>query len=1374
MPDTPKDLFHHDPRKRLRAVKAVIETADRSSLSELKECLGGEQNSYVAATIIHAIGLLGSSEDLYSIMHFLADRTPRVRANTVEAMARIGSTDTLTLLLPCLNDLNNRVRANAIVALKDRYPEIIIATVQSMAAEPDVRSKISAVYACREIGSEAAIAVLGDLARDEDNQVSGEAVSSLKKLEETGNIPAGKLLEELIADIELGAATDSFMALDDGSFIKLTPDLDVPSRNQSLVHSLRGEYDIQDDIDLGESPEAAGDTGDRQDGPDRRDRRTKLPGTRHSDDRYVIVNEVGRGGMGVILSVLDSDIRREVAMKVMTGGKGGTREHIERFVEEVQVQGQLEHPPICPVHELGLDNEGRMFFTMKMVKGLSLAEMIAKARHDPAAVKLGRLTEILGIFMKICDGMAFAHSRGVIHRDLKPHNVMVGDFGEVYVMDWGLARIIGREDDRTNELVITDRQESGDSVKTMSGSVVGTPAYMSPEQARGEIDGMDERTDIYSLGVVLYELLTLVTPFSGDTPWEIIGQVTKDEPVAPSEKEPGRFIPPELDSIVMKCLEKDRENRYQTVKELKHEVELYLAGRPIDTMEYSLWQVIKKWVGRNRALAASSLAVLLILVVSFAVSYVRIAASEQEALHQRDLAEQQRNFAEEQQKKAEQKEEEARTAQARAEEQRALVSKRRLEAETSELKSRLNLAMVYEEKKDIGTALQHYRRLNEDMQKKNIIVCPYIELYRWRAMYNGGRCIRLATSVSSGGAAFFSASFSPQASLLAVGSSDNTVQLWNPLAGKLRGTIRGHTSPVGALAFSPDGSRLAAGDLRSNLKIWDVNRLTEIITLHDPHARSTIKVAHRSPVTCLAFSPDGATLATGGDEVIKLWDITTGKISRSIWGHLERVRTVEFSPDGAYLASGGDENQVKLWSVEREEDSTILYEHWKPVKKVVFSPTGDVLASASADSTIKLWCMRNNRLVATLQGHVSDVVSLDFSPDGTMLISGGSDNTVRFWDVARQELVAAFPEHRKRISSVAFSPDGRSAASTSADGTVKIWSLKREDMVLTVELDNLEAVHAEFNPDDTTLAVGTRVTGIAPALLVDTATGEITHRLMKQGGSVNCVVFSPDGRTIASVGMNGLLQFADFETREDSASIEVKSGEPVNFLDIVKNTVSDLWTMKHGRSWKKTISSVAFSPDGSILATGSDSLGVMLWDAESRRRIHTFEDLKEVAYCVVFSPDGNLLAAGSNNRLVIWDVRTKQTKADLKIRGIVTSLSFSPDSRLLAYGGSNKTITIRDIEKQCNLSVLQGHLRFIQSVDFSPGGRLLASGGDDTTVRLWDIENGECLLTLNEHTGNVTSVAFSRDGTRLASCSKDHTVKIWKFGESLRRSGLTF
>ncbi len=286
--------------------------------------------------------------------------------------------------------------------------------------------------------------------------------------------------------------------------------------------------------------------------------------------RYDLLNELGRGGMGVVFKAFDKDLRRNVALKISRADRATGRSH-GRFIEEAQVQGQLSHPNIVPVHELGLDPRGRPYFTMKLVEGRSLASIIRDLRRGDAKAKQDwPLSKRLFVFEQLLNCVAYAHARGVVHRDLKPDNLMLGDYGEVLLMDWGLARVLKKADDPGAGTVMVDTsrlQTPGD--QTLDGQIVGTPAYMPPEQARGERDKIDERSDVYSLGAILYELLSLQPPYAAKTASDLIAKVMSERPLPPSQKNKAVVIPRGLEAICMKCLEQDRESRYQSVRELQ-------------------------------------------------------------------------------------------------------------------------------------------------------------------------------------------------------------------------------------------------------------------------------------------------------------------------------------------------------------------------------------------------------------------------------------------------------------------------------------------------------------------------------------------------------------------------------------------------------------------------------------------------------------------------------------------------------------------------------------------------------------------------------------------------------------------------------------
>jgi serine/threonine protein kinase len=332
--------------------------------------------------------------------------------------------------------------------------------------------------------------------------------------------------------------------------------------------------------------------------------------------RYVVIREIARGGMGKVLEVEDTELRRSVALKVLRKELIGRRDVVERFLEEAQITGQLEHPNIVPVHEMGVDGAGNLYFTMKFVEGLSLSEVLLRLREGNRDAKREYpLLRLLDVFVKICEGMAFAHNRGVIHRDLKPANIMVGRFGEVQVMDWGVAKVVGRQfrSDSDSGIVLTDRLDTG-AEHTMMGAIIGTPSYMSPEQAKGSIDIINHKSDIFSLGVILYEMICLRAPWTGKTSDEVLEQVREMTPIKPRERNPEADVPAELERLALKCLEKLPDDRVDTVAELAENVRSFIEGRAMGSVDYSALRLATKWIGRNKKEVAGVLLVLIAVV----------------------------------------------------------------------------------------------------------------------------------------------------------------------------------------------------------------------------------------------------------------------------------------------------------------------------------------------------------------------------------------------------------------------------------------------------------------------------------------------------------------------------------------------------------------------------------------------------------------------------------------------------------------------------------------------------------------------------------------------------------------------------------------
>jgi WD40 repeat protein/tRNA A-37 threonylcarbamoyl transferase component Bud32 len=1055
----------------------------------------------------------------------------------------------------------------------------------------------------------------------------------------------------------------------------------------------------------------------------------ELPRVRYFGD-YELLEVIARGGMGVVYKARQVSLNRMVALKMILKGELATARDVARFRAEAEAAANLDHPHIVPIYEVG-EHDGQQYYAMRYVEGASLTRRPrADARKEASLVATVALA------------VHHAHQHGILHRDLKPSNILVDAAGTPLVADFGLAKRV-----------------DADRSLTESGALVGTPRYMAPEQAAGRKD-LTVAADVYSLGVVLYERLTGQTPFPGETVPEILRQVQEMEPPRPSSMTPG--LNRDLETICLKCLEKDPAKRYGSAEALADDLERWLRGEPIHARPVGQAERLWRWCRRNPTVAAltAAVAVSLLAATTIAILFAVNEAHNAESLrYKQKAADDARQDA---LREAAEKDRQARGAKRRTAEllfEQAYAKCRQEDAargllwlagalqETAELDApeveqsiRLHLGAWGRDLHPLRGVVQvkipilAYGRVAFSPNGKTILTT--VALYgRNRAYPEKAQLWDAATSKPVGMPLqdVVQGAFSSDGKTVLTGSGD-TARLWDAATGQPLGPPLQLPHGVFVLAFSPDGKTVLIGS-GDTARLWDVATCQP---LGPP-------LQHQRWVDAVAFSPDGKTVLTGSGDTARLWDVATGKARGApmqLFGPDDKG--LAFSPDSKTVLTRSTINTARLWEAATGKPIGPPLKHPDRVNAVAFSPDGKTVLTGSDDGTARLWDAATGEPFGLALHHPAGVNAVAFSPDGKTVLTGSGDNTARLWNAATGKPLGPPMQHQGEgnVYVVAFSANGKTVFTAGISNTwqddwaasmgeARVWEVPTAEAQCPPlqHQDEVEAV--AFSPDGKTVLTGSREN---TARLWNAATGKPLGPPLKHKNWVRAVAFSPDGKTVLTGSSTAQLW---------DAATSKPLGPP----------------LKH-ENW---VVAVAFSPDGKTVLTGSYDGTARLWDAANGKPLGlAMEHLFQVA-AVAFSPDGKTVLTGSwDNTARLWNAATgKPVGPPLKHPAGVNAVAFSPDGKTVLTGSDDGTARLWEAATGKPMGLTLQHPDRVNAAAFSPDGKTVLTGSDDGTARLWEAANGKPLGPPLQHQGAVVRVAFSPDGKAVLTGSVDHTARLW-------------
>ncbi len=984
--------------------------------------------------------------------------------------------------------------------------------------------------------------------------------------------------------------------------------------------------------------------------------------------RFTLYDEVGRGGCGVVFRGFDPQLDREVAIKIPRPEALVADEMRERFLREARAAGAIDHPNVVAIHEVGEDGPV-CYIAAAYINGPSLSEWL---RRHPQPVDPRQAVALVSI---LADALDQAHARGVVHRDVKPGNVLLqphspgeesSDLSDYVakLTDFGLAKL-----------------HESSSGATRTGVVIGTIDYMAPEQAQGQSSNIGPATDVYGLGAILYELLTGRPPLRGETDVDTLRRIVTDDP--PSLRFSRRGIPRDVEAICLKCLEKRPELRYPSAAALADDCRRFLSGQATLARPIGPARKLLRWSRRRPAIAA------LLLVSTSSL----IALTAGSLVYNARLAD----------------------ALTTAEVERA-------RAESESHTSRLLLYSA-----DVRLAYDAWRSLNRartlELLKRHIPAPGQQDQREFAWHWLWGQCHAELRQFTGHGDEVFQIAFSPDGTALASASKDGTARIWDAATGQQRHVLRGHEDEVTCVAFSPDGSLLATGSEDRQVILWNVAGGERIAALAD----------HQDHVLAVAFSPDGKHLASGGrDRCVRLWDLQSRREERVLDDALDVVRSVRFSPDGKLLAACDEGGSVHRWNTERWQPLPPLAKANGHLFAIDFSPDSQRLVAAGQDYRLYCWDLEHDRVAtySSLESHDNWIRDARISSDGTKAATCNHYGLVRLWDLTKpatadDALVAAFPAHGSRAWSIAWSPDSQRLATAGADGTIRLWDAARHFEASPLERVDGWVWNIAYTQDSQTLATAHRG-GEVRLWNMKSRKSVASHDLASDWSRFIVAMDGAGKRMACGTSAGDVVRYVDLETDEVLFEFADYAGK-LAALDISSDgrrlaiasdsTAATILELPSGHPIHRLVhtspvTSLDISSDGKKLVTGSRELRV--WDLETGTS-EWGRRYKEVnPFGAVFAPDRRTIAVwiGGETVAIVDASNGDLLEAMFNRRGNASALAFSPDGRTLAMSlARDSAIVLWDVRTHQELCHFDTGMAHTMAIAFSPDGRRLAAAG---------------------------------------------------------------